>query len=178
MVLYFGTTRWDGKINLLSCFREVSEDLKPYLNDYHINLFELAFLDDETRSLFKSDFRFVVDFLHQVRVNKSYTPPEGEVQYVDELIKFLAAFSHSREFLVAANRHYEQGRPMAMTDLIGNMLADSEQKGAFKSTVDCVVNLVRSTKGNTNLNDALELLKVPTNIRDAVAEQAKAILAE
>lgn len=65
-----------------------------------------------------------------------------------------------------------------MTDLIGNMLADSEQKGAFKSTVDCVVNLVRSTKGNTNLNDALELLKVPTNIRDAVAEQAKAILAE
>lgn len=45
-----------------------------------------------------------------------------------------------------------------------------------KSTVDCVVNLVRSTKGNTNLNDALEMLKVPADIRDAVAKQAKALL--
>lgn len=42
-----------------------------------------------------------------------------------------------------------------MKDIIGNMLSDSErkgelkgeQRGALKSTVDCVVNLVRSTKG-------------------------------
>ena len=71
-----------------------------------------------------------------------------------------------------------------MKDLIGNILSDSErkgelkgeQRGALKSTVDCVVNLVRSTKGNTNLNDALEMLKVPADIRDAVAKQAKALL--
>lgn len=71
-----------------------------------------------------------------------------------------------------------------MKDIIGNMLSDSERKGelkgeqwgALKSTVDCVVNLVRSTKGNTNLNDALEMLKVPADIRDAVAKQAKALL--
>ena len=64
------------------------------------------------------------------------------------------------------------------------MLSDSErkgelkgeQRGALKSTVDCVVTLVRSTKGNTNLNDALEMLKVPADIRDAVAKQAKALL--
>lgn len=74
--------------------------------------------------------------------------------------------------------------PTNMKDLIGNMLSDSErkgelkgeQRGALKSTVDCVVNLVRSTKGNTNLNDALEMLKVPADIRDAVAKQAKALL--
>lgn len=71
-----------------------------------------------------------------------------------------------------------------MKDIIGNMLSDSErkgelkgeQRGALKSTVDCVVNLVRSTKGNTNLNDALEMLKVPADIRDAVAKQDKALL--
>ena len=71
-----------------------------------------------------------------------------------------------------------------MKDIIGNMLSDSErkgelmgeQRGALKNTVDCVVNLVRSTKGNTNLNDALEMLKVPADIRDAVAKQAKALL--
>lgn len=68
--------------------------------------------------------------------------------------------------------------PINMKDLIGNMLTDSEHKGELKGTVDCVVNLIRSTKGNTNLNDALEMLKVPADIRDAVAEQAKSILAE
>lgn len=165
LVLYFGTTRWDGKTSLLSCFGETPEDLKPYLNDYHINLFELAFLDDETRSLFKSDFRFVVDFLHQIRVNKSYIPPDGEVQYIDELIKFLAAFSHSREFLVAANHHYEPGRPIAMTDLIGNMMKDER----ITTTADLVVNLIHSAK--TSVNDALDLLGVSDDIRKAVTEK-------
>lgn len=38
--------------------------LKPFVNDYHIKVFEIAFLDDDTRKLFKSDFRHVVDYLH------------------------------------------------------------------------------------------------------------------
>lgn len=95
----------------------------------------------------------------------------------------MVAFANNNRFLDVAYEIDTRG-PTNMKDLIGNMLSDSErkgelkgeQRGALKSTVDCVVNLVRSTKGNTNLNDALEMLKVPADIRDAVAKQAKALL--
>lgn len=171
LVLYFGTTHWDGHKNLLSYFDSVSEDLQPFLNDYHINLFELAFLDDEARSLFTSDFRYIVDYLHQVRVSKSYKAPEGDVQYADELIKFLAAFSHDRVFLDAANHHYEAGRPIAMTDLIGNLMQDER----IATTVDLTVNMIRATK--TSVDDALNLLGVPKDMRASVAKKVAERLA-
>lgn len=143
----------------------------------------IAFLDDDTRKLFKSDFRHVVDYLHQVRTKEEYQASAQPVKYPAEVLQLMAAFTNNNRFLDVAYEIDTRG-PTNMKDLIGNMLSDSErkgelkgeQRGALKSTVDCVVNLVRSTKGNTNLNDALEMLKVPADIRDAVAKQAKALL--
>lgn len=175
LVLYFGTTHWNGHKNLLSCFGSLSEDLQPFLNDYHINLFELAFLDDETRSLFTSDFRFIVDYLHQARVNKSYKAPEGDVQYADELIKCLAAFTHNKEFLFTANHCFNTGGPIAMTDLIGNMLDRSNLDGRISNAVDNVVSLVR-TMGITP-NKAVEALNISNDIRGAVIEKVAERLA-
>lgn len=121
--------------------------------------------------------------LHQVRTKEEYQASAQPVKYPAEVLQLMAAFTNNNRFLDVAYEIDTRG-PTNMKDLIGNMLSDSErkgelkgeQRGALKSTVDCVVNLVRSTKGNTNLNDALEMLKVPADIRDAVAKQAKALL--
>lgn len=182
-VLYFGTTHWAKPTSLLECIEDIPEELKSFVNDYHIKVFEIAFLDDDTRKLFKSDFRHVVDYLHQVRTKEEYQASAQPVKYPAEVLQLMAAFTNNNRFLDVAYEIDTRG-PTNMKDLIGNMLSDSErkgelkgeQRGALKSTVDCVVNLVRSTKGNTNLNDALEMLKVPADIRDAVAKQAKALL--
>lgn len=47
IVLYFGTNRWNYPKNLKGCF-DVDTRLDKYVSDYHMNLFEIAFLPEET----------------------------------------------------------------------------------------------------------------------------------
>ena len=46
----------------------------PYVNDYHMNLFEIAWLTDEQVEMFRSDFKIVADYYVQMRKNKDYVP--------------------------------------------------------------------------------------------------------
>ena len=67
LVLYMGYDRnWKYSNSLLDLL-EVDEKLKPYISDYKINVFEIAFLDREKIDLFKSDFRMLADYLYQMR---------------------------------------------------------------------------------------------------------------
>lgn len=45
--------------------------MKIYVNDYKINVFEVAFLTPEQVNMFKSDFREVADFFVQKRTKKN-----------------------------------------------------------------------------------------------------------
>ena len=77
---------------------DVDERLKPYVNDYKINLFELAYLPEEKRKLFKSDFRVVVDYLYQVRKNNKYEPEMYKIEHIDEVLNLMSAMTSDNRF--------------------------------------------------------------------------------
>ena len=77
---------------------DVDERLKPYVNDYRINLFELAYLSEEKRKLFKSDFRVVVDYLYQVRKNNKYEPEMYKIEHIDEVLNLMSAMTSDNRF--------------------------------------------------------------------------------
>ena len=84
LVLYLGyKKRWNYPINILDIVK-VDDRLKPFVNDYKINLFEIAYLDEEKITLFKSDFRILVDYLHQIRANNSYSPKDYIIKHINE----------------------------------------------------------------------------------------------
>ena len=89
LVLYYGTTRWDEPVSLFEELK-ISEELKPLVNDYKINLYEIAFLEQEQVKLFKSDFRVVADYFVQKRMKKKYIPTSKILRHVDEVLKMLA----------------------------------------------------------------------------------------
>lgn len=66
IVLYFGYRhRWKKNLSLKERLH-IPEELAPYVNDYKINLFQIAYLTSEQVSLFKSDFRIIADyFVHK-----------------------------------------------------------------------------------------------------------------
>ena len=75
LVLYFGTeTKWTAPKNLCGCF-EIPEELKPFVSDYEINVFEIAWLDDNTINMFQSDFKFVAKYFQAKRLNKIMSRP-------------------------------------------------------------------------------------------------------
>ncbi len=56
LVLYFGTEkRWQYPQNL-KALMDIPDGLESYVNDYHIHVFEIAWLTDEQINMFQSDF--------------------------------------------------------------------------------------------------------------------------
>ena len=122
-------THKDGTIpkNILGLLN-VDDCLKPFVSDYNINVFEIAFLDEEKRKLFKSDFRVLVDYLYQVRTNHNYNPEKYFVQHMQEVLDLMSAmtgdevFEKSIENTKIKEAHY-------MCDVIHAMIDEGVERG-------------------------------------------------
>lgn len=99
LVLYFGTERhWPEARNLKSIV-PVPAELDPYVNDFKINVFEIAWLTDEEISRFRSDFREVANFFVQCRLHKEYHPyGRTEISHIDEMLKLLSVMTGNDQF--------------------------------------------------------------------------------
>ena len=101
LVLYFGDKRWD-RYHCLSDVIDVPDRLKPFLNDYRINVFEIAWLSEKQISRFKSDFRVVANFFVKKRLDSEYIPDDlTEITHVDEVLKLISAVSGDNRYYYA-----------------------------------------------------------------------------
>ena len=98
LVLYLGfEQKWLYPKNLLGII-DVDEKLKPYVNDYKINLFEIAYLDREIIDSFKSDFWILADYLYQMRVNRNYVADKKSIAHIEELLMLMSAMTGDKRF--------------------------------------------------------------------------------
>ncbi|MBQ9539608.1 MAG: Rpn family recombination-promoting nuclease/putative transposase [Treponema sp.] len=97
LVLYFGEKRWNMHKSLLECL-EVPLELKPFVSDYKVNVFEIAWLEPETVAKFRSDFRIVVDYFVQLRMNNEYKPSAETIRHVHEVLQLMAVLTKDRRF--------------------------------------------------------------------------------
>ena len=66
------------------------EGLDKFVNDYSMQVFEIAWLTEEEIERFQSDFRIVANFFVKKRKNKDYIPDDPtEIKHVDEVLKLL-----------------------------------------------------------------------------------------
>lgn len=108
LVLYLGyKKRWNYPINILDIVK-VDDRLKPFVNDYKINLFEIAYLEEEKTALFKSDFRILVDYLHQLRTNNSYNPKDYTIKHINELLTLMSVMTGDNRFEDSINEANEK----------------------------------------------------------------------
>lgn len=63
IVLYYGTEHhWYAKKNIKALMK-IPDGMEKYINDYKIQIFEVAWLTEEEIERFQSDFRIVANFL-------------------------------------------------------------------------------------------------------------------
>lgn len=129
LVLYFGYEKhWDKPLSLKERF-DIPKELDPYVNDYRVNLFEIAWLPDETIKKFQSDFRFVADYFSQRRKKQQYQAPEGELKHVREVMELLSAVTQDTRFMDAYNKRIEEGGPVNMEAWIDEAENRGRQEG-------------------------------------------------
>jgi predicted transposase YdaD len=118
LVLYFGTEeKWSTHKNLLSCFK-VPEELKAFVNDYKINVFNIAWLSDKTIDMFKSDFKIVAKYFQTVRRKKDYKGSKEEIRHVDALLKMLSVLTGDNSFEEIYNEGNLKKGGVTMCDVV------------------------------------------------------------
>lgn len=99
LVLYFGNSHW-GKNRSIYDVVPVTEELKPYVNDYRIHVFEIAHLPETAIRYFHSDFKIVVDYFVRRRTNPDYRPTDPDAfRHIDEILKLMSAMTQDARFL-------------------------------------------------------------------------------
>ena len=104
IVLYFGyDKKWDKPLHLLEKLT-VPEGFDPYVNDYKVNLFQVAWMTDEQVEMFQSDFKVVADYFVQKRKNNDYMPTKAEIKHVEAVLQLLSIMEHDYRFMEAIHR--------------------------------------------------------------------------
>ena len=128
LVLYFGERRWNNPRCLHDCL-EIPEDLKPYVSDYKVNVFEIAWLSEEQVKLFQSDFKYVADYFVQVRKNKEYVPSAETINHVRETLQLLAVLTKDNRFEEYANTQAKEGEKVTMSEVLDRMINEGYNRG-------------------------------------------------
>lgn len=131
LVLYFGTQKhWDIPKNLKALMK-IPEHLEPYVNDYNIHVFEIAWLSDEEIERFHSDFRIVARFFANKRKNPEYMLADPtEIQHVDEVLKLLTVLTADPRYADVIN--VNERRITSMCDVAERL----EQKGKLEGRIE------------------------------------------
>ena len=134
LVLYFGHEKpWSGPLSLKERLN-VPKEFEPYVNDYKINLFQIAYLNREQVELFQSDFKVVADYFVQKRENGDYVPSSQDLTHVQETLQLLSIMTNDHRFEDAYNTSTDdrKGGPRNMCDVLDKVESRGIAKGIAK----------------------------------------------
>ena len=107
---------------------DITDEWKPYVSDYKINIFEIAYLTPEQVKMFKSDFRIVADYFVQMRINKDYIPSKETIKHVDEVLKLMSVLTQDERF-EQAQANGNKGGLKNMCEVLDRAEARGEERG-------------------------------------------------
>ena len=144
LVLYFGCKKhWDKPLSLKERL-SIPPEFEPFVSDYKVNLFEIAYLTHEQVELFQSDFRIVADYFVQKREkgeHGEYTPDPRQIRHVQETLQLLSVMTRDHRFEEAYNEAYTkdgmEGGPHTMCEFLDNV----ERKGRTEAKREIAFSL-------------------------------------
>ena len=153
LVLYFGDDPWTAPRSLYERV-QVPGELRPFVSDHRINVFEISFLTDEQTERFTSDFRIVADYFVQMRRNRDYVPSHRVIKHVDAVLKLLSALTRDNRFEEAQNQFREE-ESVTMLSVLDKVEARGIQLGRSEG-----IQLGRTETARKLLRMGLELPKI------------------
>ena len=128
-MLYFGTDeRWTAPKRLFGCF-DVPKELRPYVNDYKIKVFEIAWLNNKTIDLFQSDFRFLAKFFRAKRLNKKYIGSKEKIEHVEQTLKMFSALTGDDSFeRIYNDNDFRKKGGVTMCDVVDRIREEGKEE--------------------------------------------------
>lgn len=170
LVLYFGPGHWKAPRNLHSRLK-MPEEVKKYVSNYEINVFEMGYLTPEQVDLFTSDFKVVAEYFMHLVQGTEYNRDGQELHYADEVLDLLHVMTGDdrfEEMQKEAQRKKEEGE-VIMKNWI---LDEAEDRGIEKGQRQAWAKSIRHMRLTRNMTEeeAFEMLNVPQEERNKIKE--------
>ena len=161
IVLYFGEKHWCKERNIKSLMN-IPKELDPYVNDYKMEVFEIAWLTDEQINMFQSDFRVVARYFSEKRKNKNYVPHDKTIlRHIDAVLKLLAVMSGDHRYETILADPEQKGKVKTMDEALTKVINEGHARGLAEGQIKILVSLCRS--GNISVEIAADQLKISTD---------------
>lgn len=154
MVLYFGTeTRWNKPTNI-KALMDIPRWLDPYVTDYKINVFEIAWLSEKELDQFQSDFRIIARFFVEKRKNPDYIPEDPmEIEHVDEFLKLMAVLTGDNRYVDILR--FDGKEIVSMCDVAARLENIGLQKGDLKRLIKQICRKMQASLSAEEIADDL-----------------------
>jgi len=143
---------------------DILEELKPFVNDYRMNLYEIAYLTDEQVQMFTSDFKIVADYFVQMRKNGNYVAPQTTINHVHELLQLMSVMTKDNRYEEAYSPDMERGQT-TMCEVLDRV----EKKGE-----DTILSLIRYLLSNNRTEDIKKVTEDEAYRKRLLVEISKA----
>ena len=127
LVLYFGKQRWEKARSLYEKL-EVPEELRPYVNDFSINVFEISYLSEEQLAMFRSDFGVVAEYFVRSRTDPGYKPERKVIKHVDAFLKMMKAVTGDHRY-EEVRKSVRKGERITMCEVLDYREKRGEERG-------------------------------------------------
>ena len=174
LVLYFGDARWKKPVTLFECLN-IPEKLKPFVNDYKINLFEITKLTDSQISCFKSDFKIVADYFAKRNKIPDYRGSRETIKHVDEFFKLMKVLTNDNKFETLYNENVMKNGGATMDTFLDSVMEKGEKKGKLEGKIIGKAEIIQTMikKGNMTIEQIAAMLELPV---EKVKELAEMVL--
>ena len=163
LVLYFGTEeKWSKAKHLYDCF-EVPEKLKSFVNDYKINVFNIAFLSPKTIAMFKSDFKIIAEYFRAKRLNQKYKGSKEKLKHANETLKMFSALTGDNSFEKVYNEVNSKKGGITMCDVVERIRNDGITEGINKGILEGKADVIRKMldANALTIEQIADILKLP-----------------
>ena len=137
----------------------------PFVSNYKINVFNIAWLRKKQINMFKSDFKCIVEFLRSQRLKRQYTGSKEKLHHANETLKLFTALMGDDSFEKAYNEgNFERGG-VTMCDVVERIRNDGIAEGKAD-----IIKKMLDAKALT-IEQIADILKLPVKEVQKIARK-------
>ena len=172
LVLYFGKKPWKKPLCLYDVL-EMPDKLKPFVNDYRINLIDVPRLTQEQVKQYKGDFQIIADYFVQCANGRDYVPSNKTIQHVDSMLKLMSVLTNDKRYAEYVEANSMKREAVNMCEVLDRVEARGEKRGEAhgieKTRAEMIQNML---KENINIDIIARVAKMTVEQVIAIGKKA------
>ena len=142
---------------------KISDELKPFVNDYKINLIDVPRLTGEQIEKFTSDFQIIADYFVQLSKNKDYVPKDKIIRHTDSFLKLMSVLTQDNKYVEMGRELSHDKEGISMCEVLDKVEARGEARGKAIGALNKTVEILRViiAKNSWSKEQAMEFIGIP-----------------